>query len=218
MEPPLLRPNGNGNGPTRRQMRNFLKFGPKCFVCKSSANLMRCSNCKAAYYCSRAHQRADWLNHRANCKPYQARYHQIGPNAANGNGHGNGHHQGASTSTNGGRGHQEASPANGQEAALPQNVFLDLPPPQPIVAGDSLPVAEEVDASAREAAEAAAIEPAAIEAAAVIDVASGVSFQEAAAQLQADREKKVQDFRNLTENTMRINDVHLSNPANVMAR
>lgn len=45
----------------------------------------------------------------------------------------------------------------------------------------------------------------------------GATFEVAAAQMQADREKKVRDFRSLSENTMRINDVHLTN-VNVMAR
>lgn len=40
-----------------------------CRHCNGGGKLMVCTRCKAAHYCSKEHQRADWLNgHRESCK------------------------------------------------------------------------------------------------------------------------------------------------------
>ncbi|MCJ1465302.1 hypothetical protein MMC07_003919 [Pseudocyphellaria aurata] len=41
---------------------------PCCQLCSTSENLLRCSKCKVARYCSRNHQLSDWPQHRSACK------------------------------------------------------------------------------------------------------------------------------------------------------
>eukprot|EP00484_Ammonia_sp_Unknown_P022700 CAMPEP_0197027988 /NCGR_PEP_ID=MMETSP1384-20130603/7815_1 /TAXON_ID=29189 /ORGANISM="Ammonia sp." /LENGTH=744 /DNA_ID=CAMNT_0042456923 /DNA_START=89 /DNA_END=2323 /DNA_ORIENTATION=- len=38
-----------------------------CFVCGKTGNVMRCSQCKSAFYCSREHQVNDWSRHSKEC-------------------------------------------------------------------------------------------------------------------------------------------------------
>lgn len=45
-----------------------LQFLRGCKVCGSMEGLLRCSNCKAAFYCSQIHQQSDWRNHRSECR------------------------------------------------------------------------------------------------------------------------------------------------------
>eukprot|EP01083_Nonionella_stella_P008840 25580_1 len=40
----------------------------KCFVCGKTGNVMRCSQCKSAFYCSREHQVSDWARHSKECQ------------------------------------------------------------------------------------------------------------------------------------------------------
>lgn len=42
---------------------------PKCILCGKSDNIMRCSKCKKAFYCSREHQVQHWPEHAAECIP-----------------------------------------------------------------------------------------------------------------------------------------------------
>merc|ERR1712192_183089 len=42
----------------------------RCYVCRKT-NVMRCSQCKAAFYCSREHQVRDWARHSKECLPYK---------------------------------------------------------------------------------------------------------------------------------------------------
>lgn len=43
-------------------------MSPGCAVCGSNDQLLRCVRCKSAHYCSKAHQRQDWKNHKKVCK------------------------------------------------------------------------------------------------------------------------------------------------------
>ena len=47
--------------------RGINKEDPKCMVCGKGGNVMRCSNCKCAFYCSRQHQIDDWDRHQPFC-------------------------------------------------------------------------------------------------------------------------------------------------------
>ena len=38
-----------------------------CYVCGKTGNVMRCSQCKQAFYCSREHQVQDWARHSKEC-------------------------------------------------------------------------------------------------------------------------------------------------------
>lgn len=44
--------------------------GPRCHAkeCQAFSSLLRCTQCKAVYYCSRAHQKDDWPQHKLVCK------------------------------------------------------------------------------------------------------------------------------------------------------
>ncbi|GFO32264.1 Egl nine [Plakobranchus ocellatus] len=44
-----------------------------CAVCNSFTPLKRCSRCKVVFYCSREHQKADWIHHKTECKTRTAR-------------------------------------------------------------------------------------------------------------------------------------------------
>lgn len=188
---------------------------PICRVCYSSVNLRRCSNCKAAFYCSLIHQQTDWRNHRIECK--QIRNHQ------------NSAHLPKSQQR---QPHQQT----GQQTALADHLLQQYPIGDTAAAG-----AAESDGSDRaewqnplvgqhgSSGIAAAAPHVDTDAGAIMSQLTmmgdsggapgiGATFEVAAAQMQADREKKVRDFRNLSENTMRINDVHLTNAANLMAR
>lgn len=170
-------------------------------------NLRRCSHCKSAFYCSREHQRSDWRNHRTECKTIRSQIDsgqfQLQQNQPLR--HPNyfqqpiDHGTAAQSFDEGGAGWQQQPTLHNQHHGL-----LDISPAnQPDMHLDA-----EEGGNGKDAAMPMVLE----------QPRSGASFQVAAAQLQADREKKVRDFRNLTENTMRINDVHLTNAANVMAR
>lgn len=39
----------------------------KCVVCNKSDKLLRCSQCKIVFYCTKEHQRRDWKRHKAFC-------------------------------------------------------------------------------------------------------------------------------------------------------
>ncbi|KAH8241205.1 hypothetical protein KR032_002114 [Drosophila birchii] len=41
---------------------------PRCSICGTQQQLLRCAKCKAVYYCSPAHQHLDWPTHRAECR------------------------------------------------------------------------------------------------------------------------------------------------------
>jgi len=43
-----------------------------CVVCSiSNEKLLRCSQCKCVFYCSREHQKIDWKKHKSQCFKYQ---------------------------------------------------------------------------------------------------------------------------------------------------
>ena len=42
----------------------------KCLVCGKTSDLMRCSRCKAAIYCSQEHQHSDWARHSSECQQW----------------------------------------------------------------------------------------------------------------------------------------------------
>jgi len=42
----------------------------QCKICGLRDNLSRCSRCKATWYCSKAHQEADWKEHCLGCQPF----------------------------------------------------------------------------------------------------------------------------------------------------
>lgn len=46
-------------------------IAPTCRICSATANLSKCSNCKQAHYCSVAHQKADWRQHKTACHPFR---------------------------------------------------------------------------------------------------------------------------------------------------
>uniref|UniRef100_A0A6P4EPC1 hypoxia-inducible factor-proline dioxygenase n=1 Tax=Drosophila rhopaloa TaxID=1041015 RepID=A0A6P4EPC1_DRORH len=41
---------------------------PRCSICGTQQQLLRCAKCKAVYYCSPAHQHLDWPAHRTECR------------------------------------------------------------------------------------------------------------------------------------------------------
>ncbi|KAK8219088.1 hypothetical protein IWZ01DRAFT_494760 [Phyllosticta capitalensis] len=41
----------------------------ECVLCYSQDDLLRCGACKVARYCSREHQKEDWVMHKIFCKP-----------------------------------------------------------------------------------------------------------------------------------------------------
>lgn len=192
-------------------LKSALNSPPKCHICCSSENLRRCSNCKAAFYCSREHQQSDWRNHKMECKSIR---NQIDSAAQL--------HQSQQIFQN------TAHPS--QSNFYPDNVLATPAQPFEGAAAGGWPQPNLSDMTSTSGQPAFlpysrlnnGIDDAAMghQPPMTMDGGrdSGASFQQAAAQLQADREKKVRDFRNLTENTMRINDVHLTNAANVMAR
>ncbi|XP_067208352.1 egl nine homolog 1 isoform X3 [Linepithema humile] len=44
-----------------------------CAVCNKTDKLLRCSHCKAVYYCTKDHQRRDWERHKEFCTTHPAR-------------------------------------------------------------------------------------------------------------------------------------------------
>ncbi|XP_034662269.1 egl nine homolog 1 isoform X1 [Drosophila subobscura] len=54
---------GNRNRNRDRDMET-----PRCSICGTTQQLLRCAKCKAIYYCSAAHQHMDWPNHRQDCR------------------------------------------------------------------------------------------------------------------------------------------------------
>lgn len=59
---------------TFAQLKQALEFpasaGLPCERC-SNKGLMKCSNCRGAWYCNRAHQREDWSQHKRFCRLYE---------------------------------------------------------------------------------------------------------------------------------------------------
>ena len=52
--------------------RKERKRSTQCYLCgqiKGSGKMFKCKGCKMAAYCCRAHQKADWKNHKLACKP-----------------------------------------------------------------------------------------------------------------------------------------------------
>lgn len=43
-----------------------------CAVCDRTDKLLRCSRCKAVFYCTKEHQRRDWKRHRDFCATHPA--------------------------------------------------------------------------------------------------------------------------------------------------
>lgn len=43
-----------------------------CVVCERTDKLLRCSRCKAVFYCTKEHQRSDWKRHRDFCATHPA--------------------------------------------------------------------------------------------------------------------------------------------------
>ncbi|XP_043652270.1 egl nine homolog 1 isoform X1 [Drosophila teissieri] len=41
---------------------------PRCSICGTQRQLLRCAKCKAVYYCSPAHQHLHWPDHRTECR------------------------------------------------------------------------------------------------------------------------------------------------------
>lgn len=44
--------------------------GGACGVCRAASSLT-CGGCGVMYYCGKDHQRRDWAQHRALCRPYK---------------------------------------------------------------------------------------------------------------------------------------------------
>jgi len=44
-----------------------------CAVCDKTDKLLRCSHCKAVFYCTKDHQRRDWERHKEFCTTHPAR-------------------------------------------------------------------------------------------------------------------------------------------------
>lgn len=44
-----------------------------CAVCNQTDKLLRCSRCKAVFYCTKEHQKHDWKRHREFCATHPAR-------------------------------------------------------------------------------------------------------------------------------------------------
>mmetsp|Transcript_27423 Transcript_27423/g.51186 ORF Transcript_27423/g.51186 Transcript_27423/m.51186 type:complete len:543 (-) Transcript_27423:197-1825(-) len=49
----------------------------QCHVCGVTKDLLRCSRCKARWYCGHAHQRDDWHRHKAECKDPAQRAREV---------------------------------------------------------------------------------------------------------------------------------------------
>jgi hypothetical protein len=47
--------------------RSLMDYRDACNVCGAKGELMRCSKCKQAKYCSREHQVEDWKTHKRYC-------------------------------------------------------------------------------------------------------------------------------------------------------
>lgn len=174
-----------------------------CRVCGSTVNLRRCSNCKSAFYCSQTHQQTDWRNHRIECKLIRSQYDTAMLNKVNA-----AQFQSVPDHTQYPIVHATAAQSYGEAATGWQQPSLDQPAYGVGTAATSVGSQAYLPDSLSEAENG------------VQQLAGdklGATFEVAAAQMQADREKKVRDFRSLSENTMRINDVHLTN-VNVMAR
>jgi len=56
-----------------RRCRGVSAAEKKCEICNKKKDLMRCSRCKTAWYCSGAHQQQHWSFHQRLCKPYRSR-------------------------------------------------------------------------------------------------------------------------------------------------
>ncbi|KMQ89090.1 egl nine 1-like protein [Lasius niger] len=52
-----------------------------CAVCDKTDKLLRCSRCKAVFYCTKEHQRRDWKRHRDFCATHPARDNLIADEA-----------------------------------------------------------------------------------------------------------------------------------------
>ena len=59
----------DGHGSSGKEEKKEGGSGPnaECYVCRKTGNVMRCSQCKNAFYCSREHQVQDWARHSKEC-------------------------------------------------------------------------------------------------------------------------------------------------------
>lgn len=59
----------DGHGGSGKEEKKEGGSGPsaECYVCGKTGNVMRCSQCKNAFYCSREHQVQDWARHSKEC-------------------------------------------------------------------------------------------------------------------------------------------------------
>jgi hypothetical protein len=53
---------------TQQQSKSDDESTAACFVCGATGNVMRCSQCKQQFYCSRDHQVEDWARHSKECQ------------------------------------------------------------------------------------------------------------------------------------------------------
>lgn len=63
----------DGSSRTLSNVDHFEGLAPefqRCSLCGKDENLLRCSRCKCAYYCSTWHQKMDWISHKDNCLPF----------------------------------------------------------------------------------------------------------------------------------------------------
>merc|ERR1711933_29522 len=65
--------NGNGNVCREVGKESGVEEEAKCYVCGKTGNVMRCSQCKSAFYCSREHQVSDWARHSKECASLAAK-------------------------------------------------------------------------------------------------------------------------------------------------
>ncbi|XP_011263521.1 egl nine homolog 2 isoform X1 [Camponotus floridanus] len=71
---PVSRPRATrGEGDARAIVGDASSRVTVCAVCDRTDKLLRCSRCKAVFYCTKEHQRRDWKRHREFCATHPAR-------------------------------------------------------------------------------------------------------------------------------------------------
>lgn len=159
-----------------------------CKVCGSMEGLLRCSNCKSAFYCSQTHQQSDWRNHRPECRIISKSSGKI---ASNNN------TVKASNVANDAMHSKHHSTGGG---GAPRSANRQDPPERNTSEGSAILPAE--GSNEREILSVRAE---------TVATANNSQTASHSTTNQNEREHNQRDFKRIAENTMQINDINLFN-------